>query len=375
MSDAAALTSMTSNAVGRRPSPRGSRCLPLVVLATAVLAAFGGAASFAADAPPCGTSTLATVETTDLSVANSIYGGELSSGEVVIDAGHITSSAALLQAVAHDNRAATFRAVQTLVYHPHWHIVRLRVLDTAGRVLADFGGPYVIAPVAGVLRVGTRVVGSYVMSVQDDHGFTLLETRFVGDPTGIYYHGVLVAETGARFPVTAPSGPTMGWAGVTYAVTTRTYDAFPTGTLTAVILLPPLEPSLSTQPCAAVHAAEVARIAEHLAALFHPLNARYRAYAGTVHSYTGAKVIVRIGLRAIPGSEGLGPPVIPTSGTVSYQGTAYFVFSFAPTPPARIYLLIAQATLTGVTGPTGATANNGPTGAAGATGAALAFRG
>jgi len=35
----------------------------------------------------------------------------------------------------------------------------LRVLDAAGHILADVGGPYVIAPVTGVLRSGGRPGG------------------------------------------------------------------------------------------------------------------------------------------------------------------------------------------------------------------------
>ena len=61
-------------------------------------------------------------------------------------------------------------------------------------MLADVGGPYIIAPVAGVLRLDGRVIGSYVMSVQDDYGFTLLESHAAGDPIAIYYHGKKVAR-------------------------------------------------------------------------------------------------------------------------------------------------------------------------------------
>ena len=88
-----------------------------------------------------------------------------------------------------------------LVYHPIWHIVRLRVLDAAGHVLADIGGPYVIAPVPGVLRPDGRAIGSFVMSVQDDVGFTKLETHAVGDPIGIYYRRAASSpQLGARLP-------------------------------------------------------------------------------------------------------------------------------------------------------------------------------
>ena len=50
------------------------------------------------------------------------------------------------------SRAPRSRPCKRIVYHPFWHIVRLRVLDASGRVLADFGGPDVIAPVSGTLR-------------------------------------------------------------------------------------------------------------------------------------------------------------------------------------------------------------------------------
>ena len=88
------------------------------------------------------------------------------------------ASAALLRAVAAGNRAAapTGRA-------------RARLPPAAGTscgcacstppasVLADVGGPYVIAPVdrRAAARAGGSI-GSFVMSVQDDVGFTKLET-------------------------------------------------------------------------------------------------------------------------------------------------------------------------------------------------------
>ena len=120
----------------------------------------------------------------------------------------MTASSApdLLAAVASHDGAGALEAVTRLVFHPHWHIVRLRVLDVAGHVLADVGGPYVIAPVAGVLRSGGRVAGSFVMSVQDDVGVTKLETRFVGDPIAIYVGGRRVASLGASFPLMAAAG-------------------------------------------------------------------------------------------------------------------------------------------------------------------------
>ena len=94
-------------------------------------------------------------------MANDIYHNELAGTEVSFDLAQITGARDLLGAVARDNRAAALRAVQRIVYHRHWHIVRMRALDARGRILADVGGPYVIAPVAGVLRFGGRAVTSF----------------------------------------------------------------------------------------------------------------------------------------------------------------------------------------------------------------------
>src|SRR5579871_3962340 len=235
------------------------------------------------------------------SVATNIYEGELGGAEVIADRRHVTGSAALLAAVAAGDRRAAHAAVHRIVYHGIWHIVRLRVLDAGGNVLADVGGPYVIAPVTGVLRLDGSVIGSYVMSVQDDYGFTLLEHHAAGDPIAVYYRGRNVADTGAPLPTTQPPGPALTLGGVTYTVISHSYTAFPTGTVTAVILVPPPAPALALEPCAAVRAVEILRVAELLAQRFHPLDVSYPAYVTVLHDDTGANVLVRIGERAIPG--------------------------------------------------------------------------
>jgi hypothetical protein len=291
---------------------------------------------------PCGASTAGTVAAVVTRLANNLYHGELASPEVTADAKHVTQSAALLRAVANGNRQATRSAVHALVYHRRWHIVRLRVLDPSGKLLADVGGPYVIAPVTGVLRLDGRVIGSYVMSVQDDYGFTLLENHAAGEPIAMYHHGRNVADTGGPLPRSQPVGATLTLGGVSYSVISLTYTAFPSGAVTAVILVPPPASSLAAKPCMVVRALEVGHIAQLLAQRFHPLNSSYAYYATVVHDDTGATVILRVGQRALPGSQGLGPSVIPTSGPVSYLGRSYWVVSFAPTPPARIYLLVSM---------------------------------
>jgi hypothetical protein len=201
----------------------------------------------------------------------------------------------------------------------------------------------VIAPVSGVLRLGGRVVGSFVMSVQDDVGVEKLETHFVGDPIGMYLAGKLVAERGAGFPLTRPSGSSLTLGGVVYHAVTETYNAFPTGTLQAVILVAPPAASVARQPCPIVRAGEFGRVGVRLAQLAPTLAQHYYAYAATVRIYTGAEVFVRNGARQLTSSGGPGPALLPTGGTVSYQGRTWLVFSFEPRPSTRVYMLVPPA--------------------------------
>ncbi len=276
----------------------------------------------------------------DVTAANHIYANELAGTEVSFDSAQVSGASDLLSAVAADNSAATLAAVRRLVFHPAWHIVRLRVLDTAGRVLVDFGGAHVIAPVAGVLRLHGRVIGRYLMSVQDDTGFTKLETRFVGDPIGIYVDSTLVAERFASFPGTPPATASLSLGGVSYLVRRETYRSFPTGSLNATLLVGPATAAVQAQPCALVRAGEFGRIAERFASLAISLAQHYPGFARTVHVYTGAEVFVRDGPTQLAASGGSAPSRLPTAGVVRWRGTSWLVFSFEPIPPARVYLLI-----------------------------------
>ncbi len=310
-----------------------------------MLAVGGGQRAFsaAAPAPACAAATLATIAAVDAASSHDIYANELAGTEVSYDLAQITGASDLLAAVAADNAAATLRAVSRIVFHPAWHIVRLRVLDSRGRILADVGGPYVIAPVSGVLRDRGRIVGSFVMSVQDDVGYTKLVTRFIGDPVGVYLAGKLVAERYAALPPTPPGATTLTLGGVHYQVISETDTAFPAGTLTAVILVATPPASLETQSCAAVRAGEFGRIGERFARLAIDLPDHYPGFATTVHIYTGAEVFVRDGAKQLGSSSGAGPRTLPNAGTISYDGSSWLIYSFEPSPPARVYMLIPPA--------------------------------
>jgi hypothetical protein len=314
--------------------------LAVAALAMAALLA-GPASGRAIDA--CGSATGATVAAVDSTVVDDIYANELSGSEVSSDLAHVTGDGDLISAVVAGSRAATLRAVQKIVYHHGWHIVRLRVFGGAGRVLADVGGPYVIAPVSGALRApGGGAVGSFLMSVQDDIGVTKLETGIVGDPIGIYVKGKLVAASDGWLPATPPSGPTVALKHARYLAVSETYDAFPTGTLQAVLLLALPAAALRATPCATVRVDEFGRIAQRLVVLLGPQD--LHGYAFWIRVYTGADVFVRdpsgLQLTSSPVPD-VGPTVLPASGTVSYDNATWLVFSFQVSPGDLLYMLIA----------------------------------
>lgn len=291
----------------------------------------------------CGSATGATLAAVDSTVVDDVYANELSGSEVSSDLAHVTDDADLISAVVGGSSAAALRAVQKIVYHHGWHIVRLRVLGGAGRVLADVGGPYVIAPVSGVLRAaGGAAVGSFLMSVQDDVGVTKLETGIVGDPIGIYVKGKLVAASDGRLPAQLPSGPTVQLKHARYLAVSETYDAFPTGTLQALLLLAPPAAALRATPCAKVRADEFGRIAQRLVVLLGPQD--LHGYAFWIRVYTGAEVFVRdpsgLQLTSSPVPD-IGPTVLPASGAVSYEDATWLVFSFQVSPGDLLYMLIA----------------------------------
>jgi len=300
-------------------------------------------ASTAATPAACGSSSTATIAAVDATVVRDIYRNELAGTEVSFDLAQITGAHDLVAAVATHNQAATLKAVQRIVYHPAWHIVRLRVLDSSGRILADVGGPYVIAPVSGALRSGGHIVASFVMSVQDDAGAAKLETRFLGDPIGIYVSGKLVAERNGNLPSSPPGGPQLTLGGVSYRLVSETDNAFPSGTLDEDILVAPAPAAVATKPCSAVRAGEFGRVAERFANLAQSLAQHYPGYATTVSIYTGGLVFVRAGARQLASSGGSGPASLPTSGIVDYRGRSWLVFSFEPAASTRVYLLVPPA--------------------------------
>ncbi len=284
---------------------------------------------------PCGAATLATAAQVEESVARRIYVAELRGYEVRADLAHVQGSAELRAALAGSSQAAVYGAVHNIVYTPHWHIVRLRVIRH-GQVLADVGGPDVIAPVSGVVRAKGKVLASFVMSVQDDLGYTKLVTRFIGAPLELYREGSPVMGT-LPAPLAAPrNGQSLTLAGVHYRVLFVKATAFPAGPLDAALLVTP-PPGVSTSStCEAVRVASWGAIATHVAARFSPLSAHYEDFIHTLQGVSDGRVFVHSATARLAGG---GPARLPRQGVVRYRGASWEVFSWQPAAGTRIYFL------------------------------------
>ncbi|HEU0250437.1 MAG TPA: hypothetical protein VFR48_06925 [Solirubrobacteraceae bacterium] len=291
----------------------------------------------------CGPATASTIGAVDAAVARKIYLGELTGHEVGEDVAHVAGSAELVNAVASDSPSAGYAVVHQIVYTPHWHIVRLRVLRN-GKVLADVGGPYIIAPISGALRQNGVKVGSFVMSVQDDVGYVKLVTRFTGVPIDLY--GGPPPRPASKFlmgtlqpaPRLPSDGATVKAHGVSYFARVAQVNAMPNGKLHVALLVPAPAKALAARSCATVRNSAWGGIVKHVAARFTPLASQYQDFVGTLEGSTGGLAYVREGSLQIAGLNA-GPRHLPRSGKVMYHGRPWQVFSWEPHPPARVYFL------------------------------------
>ena len=298
---------------------------------------FAASSARSPDSPsPCSRASASTIAAVDATAAQGIYAGELRGNEVSADIAHITGSRALLTALARKEPTAVYAAVHAIVYAPRWHIVRLRVVS-AGRVIADVGGPDVIAPVSGSLTFRGRTVGTYVMSVQDDAGYVKLVSRFIGVPIDLYRNGAFLMGTLQPAPPTVSAGASLAIAGNAYHADVLSARAFPTGGLRVALLVASPSPALASMSCRSVRLAAWASIAMHIAARLRPLPAHYQDLVHIVEGTTGGLVYVRSGSTRIAG--GAGPARLPDHGTVRYAGRSWALLSWEPAASTRVYFL------------------------------------
>jgi len=309
----------------------------------------------------CGAATQATITAGYQAASHTIYEGELASPEVTDDLRHVTSSNGLARGVADGDQAIVLAETHKIVYTHHWHIVRLRVLSPSGRVLADVGGPYVLAPVTGQITYHGAVVGRFVMSVQDDLGYEKLVTRFTGLPIELYRDGAPLM--GRDFPLREvpphllAQGAPITVNGAKFVTFTYPVLAFPAGQLEVMLAIPAASAALEQASCAEVNAQTYGEISVHLAMLINVRNSP-DTYVMLDHEFDPDKLtFVRSGSMQLAGSDGLpGPASIPDSGSVSYEGQAWLVYSFLAKHSIRVDILFPDTTAggTGASGSSGA---------------------
>jgi hypothetical protein len=313
---------------------------PVSRAAAIVSAVLGPAAP--ASSGPCGSKAAEVLARADGLAATRIYANELASTEVFSDRRQVESYAPLLSALESGNRGAIDEAVTSLVYS-RTHIVRLRV-TRGGVVLADIGGPYILAPVGGTLRRNGRTLGRYVLSVQDDSGYVKLVSRFIGVPLILSrgLHALAVEGAVRPGPATIPAHGAVTYRGRSYQAFSLPAEAFPSGSL-RISLLVPVDPSLSGQTCTTITVAGLGRVAQRISRRFNLSASNFSSYIKATAPITGGLIYIRSGTRQLAGSSRAGPAKLPSHGQVTYRGSAYGVFSFnAPSQAGqvRIYQLV-----------------------------------
>lgn len=188
---------------------------------------------------------LAAVEQTNVEtlgrVGERIYAEELGSAYVRATLREIETSPAFTSAVAARDTAA-IRAAIVGFFAAHIHVVRVRVeaVEASGarRLLYDLGGPYVLAPVHGVVRSGGRIVGRFSFAIQDDAGYVKLAQRFTGAEVLMRVGARQVMGTLDPGPTQVPDRGSVAYAGRRYAAYSFSGVAFPTGRLRISLLVP-----------------------------------------------------------------------------------------------------------------------------------------
>ncbi|HTY97293.1 MAG TPA: hypothetical protein VMB91_09660 [Solirubrobacteraceae bacterium] len=288
----------------------------------------------------CGAASAATVAAVDEQVAKQIYEDELAGRETLEDEAHVRQSRPLLNALSSGDTPAIAAAVSAIVYTPHWHIVRLRVLR-AGHVVADVGGPYVIAPVTGTIQEHGRTLGSFVMSVQDDSGYVKLVTRLIGIPVELYRGRSPLMGTVTPVPQVPRAEAHLEVHGTAYRARVFTTNSFPDGTLTVALLVPLPPPSLSSVGCGQLRADSWGSVAMHIQARLALHAGSWGELVRVVRATSGAAVFVRSGGHELAG--GAPPRHLPSEGSVRIDGQTRWVFSWLAARGVRVYVVAPAA--------------------------------
>ncbi len=344
---------MSSRSIARLAST-GLAALGLAL--TPALAALPSGAVAAAPAPPpagpageqpvtaCGSAAGEVLATAAGTVAERIYAAEVHSSETDGDKRQIESYGPLLSAVQSGDHAAIQTAVHHLVYS-HTHIVRLRV-SRGSELLYDEGGPYILAPISGRLRLHGKEIGHFVFSVQDDLGYVKLVARFIGAPLVLRTDSGNVPVEGllSPGPDTIPDHGPVSYRGTDYEAYSFKAEAYPSGRLRVSLLLP-VSSALQAKTCDQVKAGELGLVAQRISRRFTLSQSAYPGYVKLVHTMTHGLVYIRSGSRTLAGSSRDTPAKLPDSGPLRFHGVDYEATSF--TAPAsggsvRVHVLIPR---------------------------------
>ncbi len=166
-----------------------------------------------------------------------IYAHETTSRSEQSTIAYMERSGPFVDAVATGNAVGT-RAAIIAFFRSHRHIVRVRALR-AGRLVADVGGRYVLAPVSGTLRRSGRVVGRFLTAIQDDAGYVALAHVYTGAQVILRVGNVQVpSSTLSPGPASIPALGGVAYDGRSYEAYSFNGTAFPGGTLRISLLLP-----------------------------------------------------------------------------------------------------------------------------------------
>lgn len=324
-------------------SPRLAFASLIGALAVGAALLVSGALSTAGAETACGPATDQTLAAADGDVVERIYRSELDGPATAADRHQVETYGPLLSALAKGNRSAIHEAVVALVYSGT-HIVRLRVSQN-GSLLADVGGPYIAAPSGGDLYFQGRLVGSYLLSIQDDRGVYGLEKRLIGIPIVMHvgHKRIPIAGTIDTGSLALPAEGEVTLHGRRYWAYSFNAKAYPSGTLRISLLHPVVRSS--SRSCATVRLNEIGRVGRAIWYRFTQDEAPISGFVSFSQRTTGALTYVRDGDNEIAGSQQPGPPSVPASGTVAYRGVTYDVNSFAATTnvgkAVRVYQLVA----------------------------------
>jgi hypothetical protein len=190
-------------------------------------------------ASACARTNAETAANTIGASAVSIYESEQSGARAQAVVRDFERSRSFQQAVASGNASATEAAIVGF-FKTHLHVVRVRA-TLGGRLVADVGGPHVLAPTGGRVRdAHGRVVGHFLLSVQDDLGYLILAHRFTGALVLLRQGSRQVMGDLTPGPARVPDRGEVVYRGVHYQAYSFTAQAFPSGALRVSLLIPPV---------------------------------------------------------------------------------------------------------------------------------------